>query len=150
MAVELSQTAVFQCAARIFSVCFPFATYSIKETSIQGLRFNRMRNFPHSVENVLRWNWQNWQLTPTPRWCTVKYDYKTVWRHCPDWCWDTGRFSHHCFHSIIANVNTIKKTNNVLVLLWPFGLPETASGTRSEWTCRGKWRSLLPYSSLFL
>lgn len=104
----------------------------LKRHLTQGLIFNKIRNVYHSVENVLRWNW-NWQVLFFFFFCDcmVKYDYDTVWRHCPDWCWDTLSFSRHCFCTIIANVNTVKKTNNVLVLLWPFGLPETVSGTHS-------------------
>lgn len=48
----------FQHPAPMFFVCFSFASYSIKKIFIQGLRFNKIRNFYHCVENVLRWNWQ--------------------------------------------------------------------------------------------
>ena len=52
----------------------------------------------------------------------------TVWYHC----WIVLRCWHNCFCTITADVNTMRKTDNILVLLWkclwPHVPPERVSG----------------------
>ena len=135
----LLQTA-FSCAQqKSFVQAANFFTQNIKETCIQGLNFNK-----HGHSSVkLALLFLSSFLLQANAW---------LWRiHIPAVLYTIFDFG---FGTISANVNPVKRPNNILVLLWKLfrlcGTPERVSGTppwafrlHFENSCNRLWITIL-------
>lgn len=94
-----------------------FVTENIKKMSIQGSRFtiiNPIFCFKAFIwETKLSSSLSQSALSGENTVITV-----IVWCHCLDWGWSASSFTFQCFCTFRANVNTMTKADNILVLLY--------------------------------
>lgn len=109
----LVQLAVFPWDNHCSSICsrsalcaFPTLSHKILKRCI--LKCQDLTNNFYCCRDILKWNhhFLFWL-------CVTQY----IWCHCLDLCCGTSSFSHHCFCTTSANVNTVKKAKDVFVLL---------------------------------
>lgn len=115
---------------------FLLATQNIKKTCIQGLRFNKTNDFYCFIKDILKWTgiFLNWGRGSEKQWLLLPFAALPLLYQS-----GTCTFTHCCFCIIHVNVNIMKKTSNISLLLWmqfwPCWPPERILGTlRFLWT----------------
>lgn len=94
---------------------FIFFTRNIKKDMYWGLGFKQMNTFESWIISAA-----SMFLSETGN-CVIVTATATTsssWCHCLDSWEGANGFSHHCFCTIGANANTVKKATDIIVLLW--------------------------------
>ena len=119
--LSFETTIIFWYVADLLYAYFPFCFIAAK-MYIQMLRFNNINSFCWSIKDNIIWNGYFFLTGSMWQW-RKKKNYYYYLLSIPRFVLSTSSFTYHWLCIFMANVNTLKKTNNVFILLWKEFLP---------------------------